>query len=931
TTTFDTRVNPLPRIGFINWPDSLCLNADTFQLGMVDTVIYGTQGQFDSLMFLAINQPTYTIYDTSGTDITSTPPLFLDISNANIVGNNASAFDSLFISAKHTTDFSLGSCTSIINDSVRLDSVPIVYFQSLDSVYCENDSASIFLAFPPYYVGSGYMQFIVAPNDTTTIDSSFFWITPATMVNTSTPIPTEVSYAAYYTYKDTRGCRDEVFDTFDVRPYPRITFELPPLYDSTFCRAPGDTFDLYDNIDSPEGGKFTDNLALSSIKQDTLLDLGSIAGPRIVTYNYTDSATTCSNYDKMNLFLYNGAAPGFDIFGGCSNMDISFDPFATTLVSGIDSITSIYWDFGDSAPPLYEYTSTDSNAITMSDTTHDYSSDGIFMVTLFVENQTECLDSVSGQLIVSPSEVLDYEEHFDTGPAGWYNDQPITTTPDSIWQWTASLDNDTINDPGNAAWVTLPDTIYGKGQDAWVYSPCFDFTSALRPMIVFDLWTHVLEDIDGLVLEYYEPATNSWNVLGTQNKGVNWYESNFVLSRPGAQDSVTYPLGWTGQKTGFERVRYRLDQFKGQDKVRFRIAFASSPQTVITNLEGAAFDNVYVVERTRNVLVEHFDNENYVTPGSLSSDVVDQSVYDKIFNSSYGLDVFLLQYQTGIQNIGDIDSVNYRNQADPASRVIFYGLSDNNRILIDGMSIGTGVSQDLSEYNMDYDMLQFPDFDITINTPVLSGNALSVTYSVEALVNKGAAEYAVHTVVIQDSFTYNSGGFNMLSIMRKMLPNAAGQRYNQSWNTNDFFTATENWDYSGEIGFSSFNSNQLEVIVFIQNMDTKEVYQVQTTQDLTKYTVPVEELEGELSMEIIDLKVYPNPSSDQFTVEFDKELQGAYDWRLVDITGRIFQTGIAQRGTKSFIINADRLVSGTYFFVINSEKVYTHRKLVVIK
>ena len=46
------------------------------------------------------------------------------------------------------------------------------------------------------------------------------------------------------------------------------------------------------------------------------------------------------------------------------------------------------------------------------------------------------------------------------------------------------------------------------------------------------------------------------------------------------------------------------------------------------------------------------------------------------------------------------------------------------------------------------------------------------------------------------------------------------------------------------------------------------------------------------------MTVYPNPTSDYFNVAFTQQLEGEYDWKLIDVAGRILQTGTAQKGTQ---------------------------------
>lgn len=919
TTRFTTRVHALPNLTFMNLPDSLCLNADSFQVVAINHVVGGSMGQImyaDTL----INEGQFTATDTAGGQL----PNFIQLFDT-LYPYTADGYNQVNVSYSYTASPAFGLCSSSIYDSVRIDTVPEVYFQGLLPYYCENEPASIFLAFPAFSVGSGYLSI-----NSTQIDSSFYWIDPALMVG---PGQTTAVYPTYYTFTDTRGCRGEAYDTFEVRPYPRITFD--PAAQDTFCRQVG-LYDLRQLLIAPVGGYFTDNLALTSIQNSFYLNLNSLAGPRLVTYHYTDTATLCENQDTIWLYLFNAPEIDFTVYGGCAQMDITFDGTANNLEAGIDSITRIWWDFEGNGTltnsPL------DTSAITIPDIMYQYATNGTYNVTMNVENQGSCPASITKPLIVSPYYDLaaDYFEDFNSGTGDWYDDQPISVTPSNVWTHENSLTSNHINN-SDGFWVTMaaiPN--YEVSQSAWVYSPCFDFTASQRPMIAFDLWRDVLPGIDGAVLEFYNNANNEWELVGNVGEGIDWYQSDFVLGRPGNQLSSIFPSGWTGRSNGAESARLRLDQFKGQRDIRFRIAFGSSSQTVIdpaNSYKGVAFDNVWIGERTRNVLVEHFDHVDYVNANSITSSVINQSVYNKIFNSHNGLDVILIQYQTEDQNLG-IDPLFSTNPADLGSRKYQYSAEPNN-IFVDGRTIGDGLSESLDQWDLDYDMLQFPDFDIQIATPVTIVNGvLSTTATVEALAEKDSSiTYTTRVAVIQDSFTY-VGNSHMLSVFRKMLPNNGGTRKTNGWQLGEQQFIAENLTLSTLGQQVPVNETQLEVIVFLQNANdnVREVYQAATTQDLNRYTGTTQ-LEDDLATEIFDLNVYPNPSSDLFNVEFDKALEGEYNWRLVDVTGRVLQTGMTTTGTEKFTINADRLVDGAYFFIINSDdnRAYAQRKLIVIK
>ena len=919
TVKVTTAVHAMPDLSFdfmvpgINrLPDSICLNADTVSVLVNNHVITGSLGEIeiDSLL--------------------PTGP-FLGGSFTPSLGAQDTLNPFTFGVGWHNISFTYtdaNGCTSVISDSFRVDTVPVIYFTGLqaDRIYCENEIPSLLLAYPPYYPGSGYLQLtsdsINNNFDSVNIivDSSFYLINPSDLVGPiqSPNVPRRCDI--YYTFQDLNFCSNSGRDSFFVNPYPRITMNLPTV----ICSAP-DSITLMPNV-TPTGGVFTDNQVISDIVQDTLLYLGGTIGPRLITYYFTDTATTCSNQDTQTVTIFSTPDFDFNALGGCVGATITFVSDTNNLDVNIDSISRIEWIFGDGNNFVYN-TPPDS---LVPNQTHVYANDGIYQVSLAVTNQGLCTDTVTRQLVISPFiNTYPYIETFQTGTAGWYQEEPIIVADSlAVWQ-RAELIGNNINDPANFAWVTKPNApfTYNTNERAWVYSPCFDFTNALRPMIAFDIWRDFLTDIDGAVLEYYDDYSYTWNPVGETEKGINWYQTNYLVSRPGNQAAASNPKGWTGESPGWEKARYRLDYLTGRPYLRFRVAFASDPNTVVLEgHEGMAFDSVWIGDRGRNVIVEHFSNFFHFNQQGASMDIIDKKVYDSIYNSTNGRDVSLIQYQTNIQQV---DPVNALFSFDFDSRVLYYGINANSQIRIDGLTYGNGRSEDLSQYQMDFDMLQFPVFDIQVDPLIFSGNTLQVNAEARALTNLDSADYTMTFAITEDD-VFNNRGFAMKSVLRKFIPDASGFPLQQGWTAGQIVSRSGSWIYN----LGTPDPSKIEAVIFIQNNNTKDVMQVATTRDLSIFppvgSIPVEE-EAAVRRDIIGMNLFPNPAQNYFNVSFDLPLSDDYQWALVDVLGRVLDNGIARENTEQMIIDTEKLSDGTYFFTIRNDNAYAQRKVVISK
>lgn len=692
TAKIITRVDARPDLNFTNMPDSICLNAGAVQIRVNNHVIEGPQGQIE--------------YDT----LVGIGPVFggnflpsLGLQDTLVARN--------FGVGWHHIDYSYtdrNGCSSSISDSFRVDTIPELYFTGLnpDRVYCENEAPSLLLAYQPYYPGAGYLE-ITSGADTFTLDSSFYLIQPMQLVDTTSSTRL---YDVYYTYTDLNGCTNEITDSFEVRPYPRIFMNIS----QSFCSA--DTIENLMPYVSPQGGLFTDDLVVTDILQDSFLVLNGNSGPRNITYYYYDSLTTCSNTDQQLVTMYNTPNVDFYALGGCVAANITFveDTLVSNLVAGVDSIWQLEWIYGDGNSTVVN----PASGVTIPNQVHTYTTDGNYQVQLVVNNQGQCIDTMSNQLIISPYvntiHQTPYVEDFQTNAGGWYQEEANVLLPDSLALWQrADLTAPGINDPGNFAWVTAAQTpyTYGAGEHAWVYSPCFDFTQSWRPMIVLNTWRHTLNDIDGAVMEYYDNATNEWMQLGDPHQGINWYQTDFLLARPGNQAGLLNPKGWTDSSSTWDNSRFRLDHLAGEDFVRFRIAFASDSNTVTTDgFEGFAFDSVWVGERNRNLLLEHFSNYYHVNTQGDSMDEINTYVYnDLVYNNYNGRDLNLIQYATDFQGQDPLNALNWQ---DNNARISYYGLTENSRYRLNGTTRGASTTEELDQWSIDYDMMQFADFNI---------------------------------------------------------------------------------------------------------------------------------------------------------------------------------------------------------------------------
>jgi hypothetical protein len=592
----------------------------------------------------------------------------------------------------------------------------------------------------------------------------------------------------------------------------------------------------------------------------------------------------------------------------------------------------VIWNYGDG---MVDTITVFANQIVVPNRTHIYSNTGVYFPSLTIINQGTCDTSYMKRIVISPKFVVNdttpYLQDFQLSPGEWFqeNGDPSIAVPvDSIWEWGIAIGQRiTTSQESNFAWVTNLDGTYNQGDNAWVYSPCFDISTLRRPMVALDIWRDTREGVDGAIMQYFVDSTQSWKNLGIRGKGLNWYNPPYVIAAPGYQ--VGAPIGWSGISNGWEDARYRLDvsggDLRGTRNLRFRMAFAASPNTVIGNLEGFAFDNFYIGNRTRSVLVEHFTNQNVAGIANIERDL-----YSMIYGNLYGRDVNLVQFHT---EYNSFDFLHQQSIDESNSRVLFYGINNSNQVRINGQSLVSNTSDLVywAQEILDMQMLQDAKFKIKLYPISIQGGNMTITADVTAKEDILYDDYALHVVVTEDSII-SLQGHRLMSVVRTMRDDASGTTLPSTWVAGDLVQNQMTWDFGSVTGVS-YNPNNLKVVVFVQNRNTGEVYQVATSRNLNVFNGPVsfDEIAAADGKEIMDMNLYPNPAQNMFNVEFNEELQGEYEWKVVDVTGRILRRGNAQAGTKIFQVNTENFSPGMYIFSINNETVYAQRKVIIAR
>ncbi|MEO1097947.1 MAG: T9SS type A sorting domain-containing protein [Bacteroidota bacterium] len=250
------------------------------------------------------------------------------------------------------------------------------------------------------------------------------------------------------------------------------------------------------------------------------------------------------------------------------------------------------------------------------------------------------------------------------------------------------------------------------------------------------------------------------------------------------------------------------------------------------------------------------------------------------------------------------DPVNDANPIDPSARALFYGFSSSPSISIDGTTSLTGpITSDWLTDQVGFRALELSSFDIEIDLSVDAGN-LIVSPTITQLLPDVGNDLLLYAAILEKDVmvqeTVASGETVFYYALQKMLPDAAG-------------LAVSINDISNPVEFQlnpngSIDTEDMAVVVFIQDEFTKEIYQAALRTDVP---VPanITSVEARLTGTI---GLYPNPASQKVTLRFNNQLKPETPVTIYDQFGKLVFEQSIELGTDQLVIDTRDFVPGLY-------------------
>jgi hypothetical protein len=806
---------------------------------------------------------------------------------------------------------------------------PITHFSGFQTEYCKNTPAFNLIGYGNLgstISGNAKFSVLAGANNSINTSGDFYIFNPSDPSISGNGAIFKVEYKQ----KDNNGCYNFVDTTVNVYPIPKIGFTT-----SSRCQ--------YDTVTFTQAASVNNSVfpASADIRWDWYLDGDSVQNtlpPTTYSTNTPSTQYSFSNYGNHSVKLVVTSNSGGTL--NCINKldtTLIFGPYPVTNYtwSRPCSVDSVFFVNGTTIPAGYSngiswnmngagaYKSGTSNI--SANPNYKFSQPGIYNVALTATtNIYNCKKVKNKQVYVVPTYNVTpgnpYDSSFAKSNLKW---APSSANPDSSYSWQYGIPSgkQVITSPNNL-WVTNLTGNYKIGELSYLNSPCFNFQTLDKPMIVLNMWSNT-GNLAGAVLEATTGNTNPWVTIGQIGQGINWYNTSGVVGLIGESPSNPIAQGFSGELDSMVLSRIGLSQYASQNNlVRFRITFGSS--NVIDPLnekDGIAIDSVWIGNRSKVVLMEHFTN-------SLCPTCIEANDTVNSIQTNRPSDVVSIQYHTSFPGV---DNMNLKDPSDPSSRVLYYGISSTPRTYLDGTQLYSSYNSapgSLQLSDIDNLALQNSAFSLDMSTTKVG---LDLTVKTQMVAKQPLSQDVTLNVAVLEKYVSgtivggNQSGYQY--VLKKMLPDASGNYISKNWKIGDTLKTVQNWNFN----LSDFyDTSQIEVVAFIQNFASRQVYQAAKVSSSGNTSVPI--ITAVQTQDIADnLLIYPVPADNEVNILFANDLTSETSYSLSDDIGKVVEKGTMDIGVRMLTFNTKKLAAGMYYLVITKQDgSKLNRKIIVI-
>jgi hypothetical protein len=319
----------------------------------------------------------------------------------------------------------------------------------------------------------------------------------------------------------------------------------------------------------------------------------------------------------------------------------------------------------------------------------------------------------------------------------------------------------------------------------------------------------------------------------------------------------------------------------------------------------------YYLSVTAELEGDEIPGDDFLSKPVVFSDQPHQKVLAEFFtgtwsstcpNAAEGLDLLMQEFKDTLAvvawHIGDA----FENEHS-LDRDAWYRIAAYPTIWFDGWQNQTGAYYPnnyhyLRPY-MKQRIQQYSNYEIDIQLSETGTNMLKVNSAIR-IIHGNTSENLAAFVVLTESQVSSPGNGNQQYVVRDVYPDAT------TGHPLDFSSQSNHIWFSQFILDEKYNPENCEIVVFLQNMDTREIYQANSrmADDITSIN---EMASGG------DLRIYPNPAGHRFFISASTEISQVSIYN--PIGKLVFET---KPLSNEFIINTQNFNPGIYLVTVGT-------------
>ena len=714
------------------------------------------------------------------------------------------------------------------------------------------------------------------------------------------------------------GCNYTVTKDIIVTAAPTLVFTSSDA-DNIICEGDPVTFTANTNGTANRYLFLKDANGIQGPSSSNTYLTSSLSNGDMITVTVDNGANTCVA-NSVVITTTAGKIPhsAFSWKSTCGQNTITYHDLST--VTGGSILKKWDWDYTNDG--TIDYTQLTS----LPDAVNTYSVANSYQSRLRVTTDKGCYKDTIIRVYTlpgkTPTPTDPYAINFTSSNQGWAYDGT-----NSSWGW--GIAPSAFGMGTRPIWSTgqnSSDGNYKVAEHSYLYGPCINFSQLDKPMIALKLSSKITANPAGAILEATSDDGLNWVKLGNIGEGLNWYNVAGIVSTPftylaNSTDNNPNAQGWA-DTISFHNAKIPklgLQNYAGNTSVRFRINFAAVANVSAPRFAGIGIDSVWIGNRNKIVMIEHFTNTCLKCPPA------DSAI--NLINSKRSKDVVSIYEHTSFPY-----SDPYKfDEADLSSRVLYYGLTSVPYTFMDGSYFtgntysGGTLQSRMDTIHLDARALVNSVFKIDITSLITTGKIdanVRVTYT-------DLANSFKQNVVIQVAITEDTVGGNVAAnfVLWKMLPSAAGSYISNDWKPNPVKQVHETWNNNSIIT----SGRKFGIVVFVQNYDTKEVYQAAYIKGSGTFGSIVVLSDNEKNNSSQNLYIYPNPASTIVNIAFEEVLKDQVNWQMTDNFGKIVKEGTIKESTLGYQIDTNELANGMYYIKLANENINQIRKLIINK